>query len=74
MWKLIGYVRISKRIYTSEMCVDQAKYADFFSKIDIPEVSQTQVNMLDAPIESEVRAAVLTMKSERSPSLDGFPA
>ncbi|XP_031418589.2 NACHT, LRR and PYD domains-containing protein 1 homolog [Clupea harengus] len=31
--------------------------------------------MLDAPIdESEVRAAILTMKSGRSPGLDGFPA
>ena len=64
-----------ENLYRSEMSVDQAKYADFFSKIDIPEVSQTQVNMLDAPIdESEVRAAILTMKSQRSPGLDGFCA
>lgn len=38
-------------------------------------MSPAQVEIVDAPVEeSEVREAILSMKSGKSPGLDGFPA
>lgn len=45
----------------------------FFPKSCFP-LSSDQLEMLDAPIEeSEVRAAIMSMKTAKSPGLDGFP-
>lgn len=46
----------------------------FFPKVMLPTLSSDQLEMLDAPIEeSEVRAAIMSMKTAKSPGLDGFP-
>lgn len=64
-----------ENLYKSEVPVNKDRYANFFSNLEIPVVSQAQVDMMDEPIdEEEVRAAIMSMKSGKSPGLDGFTA
>lgn len=64
-----------ENVYRSDMPVDRDRYAEFFSNIEIPVVSKIQVDTMDTPIDkSEVRDAILSMRSRKSPGLDGFPA
>ena len=45
----------------------------FFSKIELPEISEDQKESLDRPISvDEVKRAISSMKAGRSPGLDGF--
>lgn len=54
-------------LYTTE------KLNKFFSKIKLNKISSDQVGELDAPIsESEVKAAIRSMKPGKSPGLSGF--
>lgn len=47
---------------------------DFFSGHLLPTISCEQREKLEAPItEEEIRATILSMKTGKSPGLDGFP-
>lgn len=48
---------------------------DFFTNIDMPKLSTEQIEWLDSPItENEIRRAVSSMKTGKSPGVDCFPA
>lgn len=63
-----------ENLYTSSCSPNPEDTETFFSSIHLPSVSKEQKDMLDAPItEEEIRATISSMKSGKSPGLDGFP-
>ena len=63
-----------KNLYTSDTVFDSEKLKTWFSKIQFPNLSTEQVQLLEAPIrEEEVRKAIQSMQSGRASGNDGFP-
>ena len=61
------------QLYKSEVNPGRSDYDAFFSKIEMPEISEDQKESLDRPISvDEVKRAISSMRVGRSPGLDGF--
>lgn len=68
------FQRFYSNLYSSETSMDAGKIEALFSKMELPQLSSHQAEVVDAPItEAEVRAAVQSMKVGKSPGIDGFP-
>uniref|UniRef100_A0A8C7XGJ8 Reverse transcriptase domain-containing protein n=1 Tax=Oryzias sinensis TaxID=183150 RepID=A0A8C7XGJ8_9TELE len=62
-------------LYTSECFPDEKRYEDFFSHLNIPTVEADVVAQLDKPFTAEeLKNAVMSMQSGKSPGPDGFPS
>lgn len=63
------------KFYKSEVKLQPGKLEALFSEIVLPELSTGQEEDLDGSItEQKVKAAIVSMKTEKSPWFDGFPA
>lgn len=63
-----------ENLYTSSCAPNPEEITTFFSGIHLPSISNEQKDMLDTPItEEEIRAAISSMKTGKSPGMDGFP-
>lgn len=63
-----------ENLYRSSGAMDKISAKDFFSNIKLPTLSSDQVSLLDASItQDEVKTAILSMNTGKSPGSDGFP-
>ena len=63
-----------KNLYTSSCAPNPEDTEAFFSGLHLPPISIEQKDMLDAQItDEEIRATISSMKTGKSPGLDGFP-
>lgn len=61
-------------LYTSEFCDEEHNLLKFFSNLDMPKISTTDHEMLDAPLNlTEIKEAIKSMNSGKSPGPDGYP-
>lgn len=68
------FERFYKNLYTSSCSLDAEETETFFADLDVPAVSDEQREQFDAPItEEEIKTSILSMKTEKSPGMDGFP-
>lgn len=68
------FEKFYKDLYTSCSTSNMEEVENFFSGLLLPTISCEQREKLEAPItEEEIRATILSMKTGRSPGLDGFP-
>jgi len=64
-----------KHLYTSSGSLDEEKIKQYFSNMELPKLDVLQSESLDLPItQEEVKAAITSLKSGKSPGMDGFPA
>lgn len=62
-------------LYKSEANVDIAAIQSFLSQLEIPKISPDIANSLDEPISlEEIASCILSMKNNKAPGPDGFPA
>lgn len=62
-------------LYKSEANVDIVVIQSFLSQLEIPKISPDIANSLDEPISlEEIASCILTMKNNKAPGPDGFPA
>lgn len=63
-----------ENLYRSSGAMDEISAQDFFSNIQLPTLSSDQVALLDASVtQEEVKTAILSMNTGKSPGSDGFP-
>ena len=63
-----------QQLYKSESPDDETHMDAFFQKLDIPRVSPNDNQALDAPLTlSEIKEAISSMNSGKSPGPDGYP-
>ena len=61
------------QLYKSEVNPGRSDYDAFFSKIELPEISEDQKESLGRPISvDEVKRAISSMRAGKSPGLDGL--
>lgn len=64
-----------KTLYTSDKTCTTEKLDEFFSKLNLPTLTDVQQNSLGEAIrEEEILEAITLMKGGKSPGPDGFPA
>lgn len=63
-----------EKLYTSEGMPSESSLRNFFLNITLPKLSAEQADILDKPVsQDEVRKAIQSMKTGKSPGTDGFP-
>ena len=61
-------------LYASESLTDESQLINFFEKLDLPKVSPENNLKLDATLTlSEIKEAIQSMNSGKSPGPDGYP-
>lgn len=62
-------------LYSSQGDLDKQKFDRFFSDLNLPQLTESDRDFLEAPIKlEEISQAIRSMPSNKSPGLDGLPA
>ena len=62
------------QIYKSECSTDETRFTNFFEKLVMPKISDSDREMLNSPLQhSEIKGAIQSMNNVKSQGPDGYP-